>query len=158
MSMLIFLRGYPGVGKSYLAKLLTEYISFVYINPDEIKNDELYVFDRSYRVNIYNYNLKIAKEEILRGSTVLWDQPWRKYENINLTSNQVKAENTYIIELVDSIENCWKRCKNKYQGYSFFKQYCSKYTKNEGSLPTLTIEASCSNDEKITKILQFCRV
>lgn len=143
-SYLIFLRGLPGSGKTTLSNYLKELFSLSIYNPDNISIDDinridpfLISFKKDRIKNIkYRFILNKVMGDILNHKNILWEQPWRKIENITITIENINKQIKYnqrkslifiIIEILIDKNISWSRSKNKFSSKPEFIKYISKY-------------------------------
>lgn len=108
----LLIRGYPGSGKTTLAKSLklkTDY-SFLILDPDtiETKSKKYRNFtprmnkNPSEEVKKYCYLFNKAEKAIKNGENIIWTQPWSRYSEIELT---IKNFAYYFTNLRDNVWN-----------------------------------------------------
>ena len=159
---LILLRGIPGSGKTHLTNALSDRLSFEIIDPDLIfpYTKNFISFRKEGPINLrlknlkYRYNLKRVVMLLKKGSSVIWEQPWRKILGIDTSLRNIALKFKYdkkdvwnheidiliaalpfkviFIELISDPELAWKRCKRKhlYKSKSYFyKNFIAKTEK-----------------------------
>lgn len=127
MSKVIFIRGLPGIGKSELAKELykSNPYRFSIIEPEQI--NLISSTPRAISVKKFKYRINLAEciACLQLGKDVLWAQPWRSAEGLNVTIENIKhylGKNIkfVVLELIDAPTNTWNRSKSRLQidGYT----------------------------------------
>jgi len=170
--IVLFIRGLPGSGKSTLASLLQRRLNFKVLDPDQIliSDDSFKLFLAQSPLNSrlknikYRYLLNTATDCINNNVSIIWNQPWRKVENIQLTSNNIhlnaddsiKSKLLFItIELTIDNVTSWNRSKAKYKSEHSFLEYVSKYKPFDLDMNYIKISENCDLNEVSTKISEI---
>lgn len=129
---IIFIRGYPGSGKTTLSKQLKKTYSIGDIDPDRLFLISL-LFNKSRMGQILKYreNLRLARWYLKKNKSFIWEQPWRRIENLENIINQIRREFPHyrliVIELSLDPEISWERRASSFVDKPSFSEYLSKY-------------------------------
>lgn len=99
--LFLVIRGLPGIGKSTLAKTIAGGFGqehCLFLDPDRV---DLKLVERSVLLKhpgeevtdqklIYRHLLSKARNALLEGKIVIWDQPWRSLWGIRVTVNKLQ--------------------------------------------------------------------
>src|SRR3990167_8779751 len=107
--LLMIIRGLPGSGKSTLVDgllRLTDLSGARRLNPDfvQVNSTEFVEFclvrpkDLPLKKLIYRFLLYSACEELAAGCQVIWEQPWRKLELLQLTLENINVRGYHLPE------------------------------------------------------------
>lgn len=94
---LVLIRGIPGAGKTSIAEKVAKTLNFYHIDPDLLntssvdykKYAEELVETVPERRIIYRYLLKKTVECLNNNKSVIWSQPWRILERLDLTIRNI---------------------------------------------------------------------
>ena len=161
----IVIRGIPGCGKTSLAVALSNKIVATVINPDTISiNDLKLSIDERVKNLKYRQCLETAKDALRSGQNVIWEQPWRKVQNIKLTYESIMqsfaTDALYpvftVVELPCDKDVAWERCKRKYNSREQFNEFIMKYQTYNLQYPHLLLEDATitKNTEIVLKYLE----
>ena len=156
-TVVLFIRGFPGSGKTTISKHVAQKFDFKHINPDFLPN--LYEkSDRRERLRKFDLCAEEVKSSLSDSVSVVWDQPWRKAYNINRVINSLKENYKFkplIIELTIPIEVSWERSKDKFAHKKEFDKFVSKYLNLSINYPKLLINTENDYEKNIQKIEEF---
>jgi len=150
MSKVIFVRGYPGAGKSSFAKFILDKFpdKIKLIDPDAVIisdsiGDKLLAKKQKYRFNL-NYCISVLNE----GLDVIWTQSWRSISGLNITINNIKtlySEDVafLVVEVTQDKSTCWNNVRNKFLDFTedtYYREYIDNYEKfNLKNIPFIEI-------------------
>jgi predicted kinase len=159
--LVVFLRGLPGAGKSTLAKLLAPQINAKILEPHIINKSavrfiEAKTTEPKTRDKIIQYRLLLdsAINTIKKCENVIWAQPWRKAENIQLTMQKILKMTDAIfltIELECTPEESWQIRKHRFGSKAHFNRYIKKYKTLPKDIPQFILNRNDEN--KVGRIL-----
>jgi adenylate kinase family enzyme len=156
-TVVLFIRGFPGSGKTTISKHIVNKYGFKHINPDFIK--DLYKkSDRRERLRKFDLCVKQLKIYLDQDTSVVWDQPWRKSYNIKKIISSLKDYFSFyplIIELKIPAHISWERSKDKFINKEEFDNYISKYLVINTVYPKLIINSQEDYDKNITRVDKF---
>ncbi|NMB92003.1 ATP-binding protein [candidate division WWE3 bacterium] len=159
--ILIFVRGLPGSGKSSISLELSKFVNGKIIDPDMLEA-KLPKSLRSERLRKFRACVRKTKGYLKEGKNVIWCQPFRKPQNIELLVNMLerKSSNTFLMDISIPLEVSWIRSKGNFHNErETFDDFVSKYSSiaNSCTIPVLKLNGEDKIASNVDKILAFIR-
>lgn len=157
----MFIRGLPGAGKSTISSKISVINNSVLIDPDLIPNKNSRLA-REERLRKYRICLNNAKRATKEGFSVVWAQPWRKIENIQITIRSLNSDHIkfLLVNINIPVEESWNRSKNRFlNNRKYFDDYTSKFItfRNNFEIDSVSINGMGDVKKNIAKITKFLR-
>ena len=132
-SLLLFIRGFPGAGKSYLASQISKNVGANILDPDliDISSTKFTQFSNKYK-NIkwlkkvkYRFNLYETISSLGTNRVTIWSQPWRNKKGFCVTVNNIKTLfkgkiNIILLQLNTPVDLSYSRRREKYSSKDAF--------------------------------------
>lgn len=100
MTLFIIIRGIPGSGKTLFGRALSKKFSCAFLEPENINLKKFKTFapdlldEIPRRRKIYRFLLHKTVYLLSKGRSVVWAQPWRKNDRIDLTIRNIVSKTT----------------------------------------------------------------
>ncbi|MFZ2663933.1 MAG: AAA family ATPase [Patescibacteria group bacterium] len=157
--ILILIRGLPGSGKSSISLELVKRMDGKVIDPDLISAIRPKSY-RNERLRKFRLCTKNARSYLNKKLNVIWCQPFRKAQNIELVVNSLGMDylNSFLVDIKIPLEVSWIRSRNKFfNDREIFNEFVSKCLPipPEYKIPTLTLNGEDEVSSNVNKVLAF---
>ncbi len=150
-----------------MAKALYKKFKTTVLNPDNLSQTTGLGNPKTTRLGILKYRYLLDKciEEVKDDKNIIWEQPWRKIKNIQITTDSIKKSirstgssvKFLVVEMCLGKNTSWDRSRNKFTNSNHFEKYISKYQEYNLKLPCLRLDGTKNTAKLVDTVSELLK-